>query len=79
MANYENGWVIHACPTPGSMLWQWVSKETGMPFTTMKSEARRYKTWESANRALDKLKATHSQWKNIGNACEVYNINYKAG
>jgi hypothetical protein len=67
-------YVIHGVPTPGSMMWMWVSKETGSPWTTMKDNARKFKTYEGAVRAMNRLKATARHWANVGSACEVYAI-----
>jgi len=68
-------YVIHAVPAVGSMAWLWVSKEPGMPFTTMKDLARKYKTYAGAERAMEKLRKTAKHWNQVGNACEVYKIN----
>ena len=67
-------YVIHACASLGSNQWMWVSKEPGRPWTTMKDNARRYRTYAGAVRAMNELKATANHWRWVGNAYEVYKI-----
>ena len=54
--------------------WQWVSKESGHPWTDEKTMAREYKTHKGAVRAMEQLRKTASHWKSVGNACEVYRL-----
>ena len=67
-------YVIHACSVPGSMQWLWVSKEVGRPFTAVRDNARRYKTYNGAMRAMENLRANAMHWSQVNAACEVYRI-----
>lgn len=66
-----NTWIIRALATPDSHGWLFVRKGKGAPFTYVAKNARRYKTYESASRAMDKLRANAAHWSLVGNNCEV--------
>lgn len=72
-------YVIHAISnetSPHTLTpWKWVSKAVGHPFTTFECNARRYKTYDSAVRAAEKLLG-RPDWAHVGNDWEVYTIGY---
>jgi hypothetical protein len=69
---YITHWMIHAMPTPDSSQWMYVSKEKGYPFTSDIRKARRFKSYEAAERCMKRLRATADHWKQVKNNCETF-------